>query len=88
MSKTAMIRVRTEPALKEEAESIFKALGISNTEAINLFYRQVTLHKGLPFDVRIPNNTTLETFEKTDRGEDLTRFEHIDDLLKDLDIHK
>ncbi|MBF0555947.1 MAG: type II toxin-antitoxin system RelB/DinJ family antitoxin [Nitrospirae bacterium] len=85
MPKTAMIRARTEPALKKEAEGIFKELGISNSEAINLFYRQVALRKGLPFEVKIPNKTTLETFKKTDRGEDLTRFESIDDLLKDLD---
>ncbi|MEO5360862.1 MAG: type II toxin-antitoxin system RelB/DinJ family antitoxin [Nitrospirota bacterium] len=55
---------------------------------MNLFYRQVALRKGLPFEVKIPNNTTFETFRKTDRGEDLTSFESIDDLLKDLDIHK
>ncbi|KWT90490.1 type II toxin-antitoxin system RelB/DinJ family antitoxin [Candidatus Magnetominusculus xianensis] len=88
MSKTAMIRARTEPALKKEAEGIFKELGISNTEAINLFYRQVALRKGLPFEVKIPNKTTIETFRKTDRREDLTSFESVDDLLKDLDIHK
>jgi DNA-damage-inducible protein J len=88
MPKTAMIRARTEPALKKEAEGIFRELGISSTEAINLFYHQVALRKGLPFEVKIPNKTTLETFNNTDRGEDLTNFESIDDLLKDLDIHK
>ncbi|MBF0555860.1 MAG: type II toxin-antitoxin system RelB/DinJ family antitoxin [Nitrospirae bacterium] len=85
MPKTAMIRARTEASLKKEAECIFKELGISSTEAINLFYSQVALCKGLPFEVKIPNKTTLETFKKTDRGEDLTHFANIDDLLKDIE---
>ena len=71
MAKTATIHARTEPELKTKAEAILKELGMNYTEAINLFLRQVTLRKGLPFDVKIPNRITRETFEKTDRGEDL-----------------
>jgi len=71
MAKTATIHARTEPELKKKAEAILKELGMNFTEAINLFLRQVTLRKGLPFDVKIPNRITRETFEKTDRGEDL-----------------
>jgi len=71
MAKTATIHARTEPKLKKKAEAILKELGMNYTEAINLFLRQVTLRKGLPFDVKIPNRITRETFEKTDRGEDL-----------------
>jgi len=53
MARTAMIRARTEPELKSDVDGIFKELGLSATEAINLFYRQVRLKKGLPFDVRM-----------------------------------
>jgi DNA-damage-inducible protein J len=88
MAKTAMIRARTEPALKKEAEGIFKKLGISSAEAINIFYSQVKLHKGLPFPVAIPNETTMRTFEKTDRGEELTEYKTVNDLLADLGISK
>jgi DNA-damage-inducible protein J len=56
MAKTAMIRARTEPELKSDAEVLFKELGLSVTEAINLFYRQLRLKKGLPFDVKMANN--------------------------------
>jgi DNA-damage-inducible protein J len=48
-----MIRARTEPELKADVEGIFKELGLSATEAINLFYRQVRLKNGLPFEVRM-----------------------------------
>ncbi len=52
--KSSTIRARVEPALKEQAERILSELGLNATEAITLFYRQVALHKGLPFIVRLP----------------------------------
>ena len=54
MAKTETIRARVEPELKCRAEEVFSELGLSPTEAITLFYTQVTLHRGLPFEVRIP----------------------------------
>ncbi len=54
-----MIRARVEPELKWEAEGYFSALGLSTTEVITLFYKQVTMHRGLPFDVRVPNAETV-----------------------------
>lgn len=84
MSKTAMIRARTEPKLKKEVELIFNKLGLSSTEAINLFYKQVRLRKGIPFEIKIPNKVTRETFEKTDKRKELRTFKTIDAFLKDL----
>jgi len=60
MARTAMIRARTEPDLKADVEGIFKDLGLSATETINLFYRQVRLKKGLPFDVKITDKIARE----------------------------
>ena len=83
--KTATIRARTEPSLKADAERVFRKLGISSSEAINLFYSQVRLRKGLPFPVEIPNEETRRTFEKSDRGEDVKTFRTLDEMFKDLD---
>ena len=58
MKKTAMIRARLEPQLKSEAEIVLAEIGLSPAEAIRLFYKQVSLQKGLPFEVRIPNAGT------------------------------
>jgi DNA-damage-inducible protein J len=82
--KTATIRARTEPRLKEDAERVFRKLGISSSEAINLFYAQVRLRKGLPFAVEIPNAVTRETFAKTDRGEDLHEYPTLDDFFRKM----
>ena len=65
-----------------DAERVFRKLGISSSEAINLFYSQVRLRKGLPFPLGIPNAVTRQTFEKTDRGEDLHDYPSLDDFLK------
>lgn len=84
MAKTGMIRARTEPGLKSNVERILKKLGMTSTEAINLFYRQIQLRKGLPFDVRIPNKTTLETFKKTDAGIELNTYETLEEFAKKM----
>ena len=67
MTNSAIIRARINPKLKVEAEVIFDKLGLSVTQAITLFYHQVKLTKGLPFEIRIPNKTTLRTFQETDK---------------------
>ncbi len=85
MAKTEMIRARVEPELKREAEDLFSALGLSTTEAITLFYRQVTLHQGLPFAVRIPNKETVEALEQARSREDLTEYGSLDDLRASID---
>lgn len=86
MSKTEMIRARIEPDLKNEVEKIFSELGLSPTTAINMFYRQVKLLKGLPFTIRIPNETTIETFKDTDAGKNLILCEDAEDMFNKLGI--
>jgi DNA-damage-inducible protein J len=73
MNKSAMIRARVDPVLKDEVENLFEQLGLSATEAITLFYQQVRLNRGLPFYVRIPNAVTQRTFAETDAGENIAR---------------
>ncbi|PLX41763.1 MAG: type II toxin-antitoxin system antitoxin, RelB/DinJ family [Hyphomicrobiales bacterium] len=60
MAKTAYINARIEPELKAEAESVFRELGVSTTDMITIFLRQVVMHKGLPFPLSIPNQETIE----------------------------
>ena len=86
MMKSAMIRARVDPTLKQEAENIFEALGLSATQAITIFYQQVKWARGLPFEVRVPNEVTLQTFEETDAGENLVRCVNAQDLFAKLGI--
>ncbi len=86
MSKTATIRARIQPDLKDKAEYVFRRLGLSTTQAITLFYKQVELRGGLPFEVAIPNKTTRRTFANTDAGRDLIVCEDTDDMFRKLGI--
>ena len=86
MSKTATVRARLEPGLKDHAEGIFQRLGLTATQAITMFYRQVELREGLPFEVAIPNAATKRTFATTDAGRELIVCEDADDLFRKLAI--
>jgi len=86
MGKTATVRARIEPELKETVENIFQQLGLSTSEAINLFYKQVELQQGLPFEVKIPNKITRMTLEKTDQDIDLIHCQNTEDMFKQLGI--
>lgn len=54
MAKTANLYARIEPNVKEKAEEILEVLGIPASSAINMFYKQIILQHGIPFDVKIP----------------------------------
>ena len=54
MPKTANLYARIEPELKEQAESILAALGIPASNAITMFYKQIILHRGIPFEMKLP----------------------------------
>jgi DNA-damage-inducible protein J len=75
-----------EPELKDRAEVVFHRLGLNATQAITLFYKQVELRDGLPFDLVIPTALTKKTLEHTDSGRDVVMCEDVDDLFKKLGV--
>ncbi|MBI4519735.1 MAG: type II toxin-antitoxin system RelB/DinJ family antitoxin [Gemmatimonadetes bacterium] len=85
MSKSAMIRARVEPRLKEQAEATLDELGLSPTTAITLFYRQIVQHRGLPFELRIPNAATRRAMLDARTGCGVVRAESVDELFAKLD---
>lgn len=79
--KTSAVHARIEPQTKREAETVLHSLGLSPTEAIRIFYRQITLRKGLPFAVEIPNTLTEKTLAKSRKGEGVTEFDSLDKMF-------
>ena len=79
-TKTLMIHARIDPKLKKSAESIFFEIGISTTEAIRLFLKQVELHKGLPFPVSIPNEQTIAAMAEANNPATLKRYRSFREL--------
>jgi len=80
VAKTEMIRARVEPDLKHQVEEVLGELGLSATEAITLFYRQVVMHQGLPFEVRIPNADTADALRQAQTGSNLVEYSTLDEL--------
>jgi DNA-damage-inducible protein J len=86
MTKTATVRARIKPDLKERAERVLRDLGLNPTQAITLFYRQVELHQGLPFELVVPTDQTRQTFEDTEAGRNLIVCKDVDDMFEKLHI--
>ena len=80
MTKTANLYARIEPELKSEAESILGSLGVPVSNAINMFYRQIVIHRGLPFPVRFPSRTLLNAATLTDVQLDAEVDKGVDDI--------
>ena len=88
MSKTDTIHMRVDPEIKEGADSVLNRLGVSITDAINIFLNQVILRGGFPFEVKlpVPNETTLQAMRDAENGENLHKFDNADDMFKELGV--
>lgn len=98
MGKTANVNVRIQENIKKKAEDILEMIGIPRATAIDMFYRQIILNKGIPFSLTIPKNVpVLEDMDEKDfnlmmangysqalRGESYSIDEVFDELAKDL----
>lgn len=65
MAKTANLYARIEPEVKNQAESILEALGIPVSSAINMFYKQIILQRGIPFEMKLPDFPVPDTSTMT-----------------------
>ena len=86
MNKTATVSVRVKPEIKTRAEDVFEKLGLTPSDAITMFYSQVSLRQGIPFPVEIPNGVTMKTFADAEAGIDLKRVNSVDELFKEIGI--
>jgi addiction module antitoxin, relB/dinJ family len=63
---TTNLNIRTEKAIKDQAESIFNELGINMTTAVNMFLRTAIREHGIPFELKldVPNDSTVAAIEE------------------------
>jgi len=88
MAKTDTLHIRIEPSVKQKAEKTLNDLGLTITDAINVFLNQVILHDGIPFEIRKPrfNKETIEAIEDTKKGKNLSKtFDNVDEMFEELD---
>ena len=67
-TKSANLYARIEPDVKEQAEGILAALGIPASNAINMFYKQIILQRGLPFEVKMPSARPVDVSALSEKG--------------------
>ena len=84
MAKTAMVRARIEPELKEQVEAVLSQVGLTASQAITLFYKRVADEQGIPFELRVPNARTKKAIEDARNGIGLKRYSSSQDLLDDI----
>ena len=84
MKADAVITVRLNKSVKQQAQKLFLDLGIDMSSAINLFIKQSILHHGLPFKIETPNAITLKAIDEAESGNLSEPFESIPDLMDSL----
>ncbi len=84
--KDSTVRARVNSQLKGEVQVILGGLGMTTSDAINSLFYQIYLNKGLPFEIKVPNQTTENVLKASAIGNQTKPFDSMDDLFKDLDI--
>ena len=86
MTKTTAITVRLDPQVKKDAQAVLKELGLTTTQAISIFLKQVSLSKGLPFMLEIPNDETIQAIEDGLSEHNTKTFENAEAVLDYLGL--
>ncbi|MGD0578961.1 MAG: type II toxin-antitoxin system RelB/DinJ family antitoxin, partial [Bryobacteraceae bacterium] len=69
MKATTMVHVRIDQKVKDKAAKTLATMGLSVSDAVRILLVRVAAEKALPFDVRVPNATTIQAMQAADRGE-------------------
>ena len=84
---SALVQARLRPELKQEAERLLTEIGLSPSEAIRVFYTQITIQGGIPFEMKVPNKETIQALEEMNDPEKrakLKRYTSANDLMSDI----
>ena len=68
MTLNATVRARVDGNLKQEVEEILKEIGLSTSQAITLFLKRIKYEKGIPFELKVPNATTIQAMEEAEQN--------------------
>lgn len=83
-TKTASVRARIEPSIKKRAEIVLSRIGLSPSEAINVFYRRIASDKGIPFSLNVPNAETRKAIENVRLRKNLKSYPSTEAMFADI----
>ena len=84
MSKGTTINARIDPDTKSKAQVILGNLGMTMSEAIAIYLRQVVYQRAIPFDIRIPNELTTRVMQETEQGKNLHEAPSVNAMLQEF----
>ena len=86
MAKNTSVNVRTTEEIKKGAEVILNGLGLNISSAVNLFLKQVINYRGIPFDLRLPNEKTLQTMDDIENTRNLESADTVEELFEKIGV--
>ena len=86
MATNAFVRARIDEGLKEEAAAVLADMGLTVSDVVRIVLTKIAKNKALPFEMLVPNKTTVETIEKSERGEEVYNAKDASDLFDQLGI--
>ena len=86
MPKNASLNIRTTPEIKKEAEVILNDLGLNISSAVNLFLKQVINYKGIPFDLRLPNQETQQAMDDVNNRRNLESADTVEGMFQKIGV--
>jgi addiction module RelB/DinJ family antitoxin len=88
---SATIAFRVKPEIKRRADELFSRLGMTTSTAMNILLMQTLEHRGFAAPITLveenterPNETTVRAIEDLDNNRNLSRYDSVDDMLKDV----
>lgn len=87
---SATIAFRVKPEIKHRADALFARLGMTTSTGMNILLMQTLEHRGfaapimLGPDEEIPNEATLSAMRDIDTGRNLSRYDSVDAMFKDI----
>lgn len=84
-AKTETVRARISPELKQSVQKILDELGLSMTDAINMYFKQIEIYQGLPFEVKILNKETKKAIKDIEQKKNLNYAKNKEDFFHQLE---
>ena len=91
MATTTPTQIRIEESTKKQAVELLEGLGLSLSDAVNMFLKQVILQNGIPFEVKYPEFKTevieaMEEAKRISRDPNTKRYNSFSEALEDLEV--
>jgi DNA-damage-inducible protein J len=84
MALDATVRARIDSKLKKDVEEILSEVGLTTSQAITIFLKSVKRERGIPLDLKIPNDTTRKAMQEAKEGINMEEVT-LDDMLKEFE---